>query len=94
MMEEGKEPLSPHQMTDEDLSEVLCYTLSKLLRKVPPTTVCNLRVFFQVGKGIGPHRIQNVLNKAEGFNIIHTIVPVVQLHNSHTFMSICGVRHD
>nr|CAD7260850.1 unnamed protein product [Timema shepardi] len=94
MTEEGKEPLSPHHMTDEDLSEVLCYTLSKLLRKVPPTTVCNLRVFFQVGKGIVPHRIQNVLNKAEGFNIVHTIVPVVHLHNPHTFLSLCGVRHD
>ncbi|PSN32554.1 hypothetical protein C0J52_21699 [Blattella germanica] len=94
LLEEGKEPNSPSQLSDESLSEILCYALSKLLRKAPPTTVCSLRIFCKVGVAPGPCRIQSVLSKAEGFNIVHSIVPVCHLQNAHTFLSICGVRHN
>ncbi|XP_069686866.1 uncharacterized protein [Periplaneta americana] len=94
MVEEGKEPLSPSQLSDENMSEILCYALSKLLRKAAPTTVCSLRIFCKIGKAPSPCRIQSVLSKAEGFNIVHSIVPVCHLHNAQTFLSICGVRHN
>ncbi|KAJ9584323.1 hypothetical protein L9F63_021323 [Diploptera punctata] len=84
----------PSQLSDENLSEIMCYVLSKLLHQAPPTTVCNLRIFCKVGKAPTPCRIQNVLSKAEGFNIVHSIVPVCHLHSDLTILSICGVRHD
>ncbi|PNF17010.1 Diphthine--ammonia ligase [Cryptotermes secundus] len=94
MIEEGKEYFSPNQLSDESLSEVLCYTLSKLLHEAAPTTVCNLRIFCKVGKAPAPCQIQSVLSKAVDFNIVHSIIPVCHLHNAHTFLSICGVRHN
>jgi hypothetical protein len=94
MTEEGREHFSPNQLSDESLSEILCYALSKLLHKAAPTTVCNLRIFCKVGIAPAPCRIQSVLSKAEGFNIVHSIIPVCHLHNAHTFLSICGVRHN
>ncbi|GLH09585.1 Uncharacterized protein GBIM_14654 [Gryllus bimaculatus] len=86
-------PQPPEEMSDEHLSEVICYTLAKLLRKADAATVCNIRFFYKVGVAPNPERINSVLAHAEGFNIVHSIIPVCQLHNAHTFLSICGVRH-
>jgi hypothetical protein len=94
MLEEGKEHFSPNQLTDDNLSEILCYALSKLLHEAEPTTVCNLRIFCKVGTAPAPYQIQNVLSKAVDFNLVHSIVPVCHLYNAHTFLSICGVRHN
>ena len=93
-LEDGMEPPSPSALSNENLSEILCYVLSKLLHKAPPATVCSLRIFCKVGKAPIPSRIQDVLSKADGFNIVHSIVPVCHLYSSSTLLSICGVRHD
>lgn len=94
LTEEWKEDFSPNQLSDENLSEILCYALSKLLHDVESTTVCSLRIFCKVGTAPAPCQIQNVLSKAEHFNIVHSIIPVCHLHNAHTFLSVCGVRHN
>ncbi|XP_067011966.1 uncharacterized protein [Anabrus simplex] len=85
---------SKAEICDDDLSEIICYTLAKLLHKASPSTVCNLRFFYKVGDAPSPQRIRHLLSQAEGFDIVHSIVPVCQLHNSRTLLSICGVRHN
>ncbi|XP_063230260.1 uncharacterized protein LOC134535177 [Bacillus rossius redtenbacheri] len=90
----GSGPEGGAGMTDDQLSQVLCYALGKLLRKAPPATACHLRVFCRAGAAVGPERVHAVLARAEGFNIAHTVLPVRCLPRPRAFLSVCGVRHE
>ncbi|XP_071441339.1 uncharacterized protein [Hetaerina americana] len=90
----GGDPLD-----EDNLVEALSYMLRKLLQDAPSpfTFVSKLRIFYKVGGALSPAQLQRIVTKcghASGYLVVHSLIPVCQLHNESTFLSICGVRHE
>lgn len=87
--------MTPLEISDEGLHEAFEYLLGKLTKQSKTENpTCCLRIFYKVGCTPGPNTIQRVVNKFTSKNLVITIVPTTHLHNSNTFLSVCGIRHE
>ncbi|XP_046383266.1 uncharacterized protein LOC124153910 [Ischnura elegans] len=91
--------IGSNPLDEDNLVEALSYMLRKLLQGAPSpfTFVSNLRIFYKVGGALSPaqlHRIVTKCGHTSGYLVVHSLIPVCQLHNESTFLSICGVRHE
>lgn len=99
LSEEDKGEIGVESINEDNLVEALYYMLKKLLQDAPSPhmSVCSLRIFYKVGGVLTPVQLQRVVTKCgimSGYLIVHTLIPVCQLHDEVTFLSICGVRHE
>lgn len=84
-------------MQQEHIEQVINYTLNKLMsgEPSPEDPVCNLRIFYPICQQLILKYVHDVLMKlAVQLPIAYTLVPVVQLHNVNTVLSVCAVRHN
>lgn len=75
--------------------ESLKYIIDKLQlgHDSDETSVCNLRIFYNVYKKIPVEEIMKILDASrQTTKIVYTLVPVVSLYSKHTYLSVCGIR--
>lgn len=79
------------------IEHVISYTLNKLMSGEPQAAdpVCSLRIFYPVCQQLILHYVCNILLKlTESLPMTYTVVPVVQLHNVNTVLSVSAIRHN
>lgn len=86
------EPLLPFH-----IKQVITYTLNKLMSGEPQVIdpVCNLRIFYPVCQQVVLQYLNDILlqlNKT--LPVTYCMIPVTQLHNVNTILSISAMRHN
>ncbi|KAK4886058.1 hypothetical protein RN001_002329 [Aquatica leii] len=83
------------ELSIELYTDVFNYILRKLQSGLEDleTSICNLKIFYNVQKEIVIKDIIDVLNELrENNSIVYVLVPAVDLYSEHTLLSISGVR--
>ncbi|KAB0799176.1 hypothetical protein PPYR_07056 [Photinus pyralis] len=89
----------PQDETDTVPIEVYQETFRYVIQKLQlghegdSTSICNLKIFYNVQKAISLTDVIDCINEfEESITVIYLLVPVVGLYSEQTFLSICGVR--
>lgn len=84
-------------MNEAIFQETIDYVLYKLHQghESDAMTLCALKIFYPINKMIPLEEIVRIMNDYQSTtnSLVYTIVPVLSLQSSHTYLSICGVRH-
>lgn len=87
----------PEALQESHIEKVITYTLNKLMSGEPHAVdpVCSLRIFYPVCQQLIIHNVCNILSKlSDNLPVTYTLVPVMQLHNVNTVLSVSALRHN
>lgn len=76
--------------------ETIDYVLHKLQQghEYDAMSLCSFKIFYPISKQLYLQDFIKVMNYCQTNNLlVYTLVPVSSLQNPHTYLSICGVRH-
>ncbi|XP_030768163.1 diphthine--ammonia ligase [Sitophilus oryzae] len=77
--------------------EAVSYSIDKLKQGTDhdPNTVYNLKIFYSVFKLNNPEDLLEIMHDfIDGTNVlVYNFIPVIELKNKNTILSICGVRN-
>ncbi|XP_018564791.1 diphthine--ammonia ligase [Anoplophora glabripennis] len=88
-------PQSAATLDNKIFTEAMDYTIQKLKQghEDATTSIFNIKIFYSVTKSIECDSFNSYFeDHMEDSRLSYTLVPVVSLKNSHTYLSICGVR--
>ncbi|KAF7282425.1 hypothetical protein GWI33_002657 [Rhynchophorus ferrugineus] len=81
---------------DNIFSEALTYSIEKLKQghENDSTPVYNLKIFYSVLKVTEPNSLLSMMESfVDSTTLVYNFIPVVNLKNQNTFLSICGIRN-
>lgn len=87
----------PEALQESHVEKVITYTLNKLMSGEPHAIdpVCSLRIFYPVSQQLIIQHVCNILSKlSDSLPVSYTLVPVMQLHNLNTVLSVSALRHN